>query len=45
MRSIRVILAVAALAACNPMPAPAPAAMAADSISLERTPCFSNCAA
>lgn len=44
MRSIRAILLVAALAACGPMPAPSPASARADSISLERKPCFGNCA-
>jgi hypothetical protein len=42
---MRAILLVAALAACGPMPAPSPASARADSISLERTLCFSNCAA
>jgi streptogramin lyase len=45
MRAILAILLVAALAACGPMPAPAPASAPADSISLERTPCFGGCAA
>jgi hypothetical protein len=47
MRSIRAILVVAALAACDPMPAPAPTPSAAgvDSISLERTRCFGLCPA
>jgi len=45
MRSIRAILVVAALGACDPMPSPAPAATAADSITLERTRCFGLCPA
>ncbi len=47
MRSIRAILAVAALAACDPMPAPtpSPAASGVESITLERTRCFGFCPA
>jgi hypothetical protein len=45
MRSIRAILMVAALAACDPVPAPAPAATVADSITLERTRCYGTCPA
>ena len=45
MRSIRGVLVVAALAACDPMPAPAPTTAGAESITLERTRCFGSCPA
>jgi len=47
MRSIHAILMVAALAACDPMPAPAPspASTGVESITLERTRCFGSCPA
>lgn len=49
MRSIRAILMLAALAACDPTPAPAPSPEAAtagvDLITLQRTQCFGTCPA
>jgi len=45
MRSIRAILMVAALAACDPAPAPRPATAGAESVTLERTLCYGSCPA